>query len=88
MNNNDSKKDVLKKLGNNIQKFRLKKPLTQMELHLRTGLDRKFISEIEKGNVDPSFTTLLKLTKGLGISIDDLCGELDIIIPYDDEMKK
>lgn len=48
------------------------KPISQEELGLRTGNAKKTIGEIERGNTNPTFETLLKIARELKISINEL----------------
>jgi transcriptional regulator with XRE-family HTH domain len=40
--------------------------MSQMGLHVRTGLDRTFISDLERGVQCPSLRTIFRVAKGLG----------------------
>ena len=42
--------------------------LSQMELHKRSGLDRTFISDLERGIQCPSLRTILRVAKALDIA--------------------
>ncbi|MDT0644646.1 helix-turn-helix transcriptional regulator, partial [Zunongwangia sp. F363] len=48
------------------------KPISQEELGLRTGNAKKTIGEIERGNTNPTFETLLKIARELQVSINEL----------------
>ncbi len=48
------------------------KSISQEELGLRTGNAKKTIGEIERGNTNPTFETLLKIARELKISINEL----------------
>jgi transcriptional regulator with XRE-family HTH domain len=39
--------------------------LSQMEFHLKTGLDRTFISDLERGVQCPSLRTIYRVAAGL-----------------------
>ncbi len=61
-----------KKLGENIRRIRKEKPMTQIELCRKLGLDRAYISNIENGKKNPTLTTIEKIAKALTVSIEEL----------------
>lgn len=46
--------------------------ISQAELEKRTGLDRTFISDLERGIQGPGFRTLFRIARGLEITPWDL----------------
>ena len=66
----EHKEDIkyLKQLSKNLKKIRKEKGLTQMDC----GIDERTIRRIENENYNPSFLTLIEISKGLGISISEL----------------
>lgn len=48
------------------------KPISQEELGLRTGHAKKTIGELERGNTNPRYDTLLLICNELHITIKDL----------------
>ncbi len=58
--------------GKIIQEERKAKKISQEKLSKITGLDRTFISLIENGKRNPTFTTILKISSALGISPSEL----------------
>lgn len=67
----------LRQIGNRIQKYRLERKLTQENLAELIGSTQKYISEIEAGNRDSYFSTIVALTKALNISVDKLIADKD-----------
>lgn len=69
MKNTYSEKDrkFLKKLGENIRKYRIQKDISQEELAYQADLDRTYISGIERGERNISVITLKKITDVLKI---------------------
>ncbi len=61
-----------KKLGENLRKLRLKKNLSQGDLATTLGVDRAYISNIENGRMNPTLSTLEKISGALGISSSEL----------------
>jgi putative transcriptional regulator len=71
--NMDKEKEILlKRLGNNIQKLRKEKGLTQVELASAVNKDQQSIQRLEVGNINPSFYYLYEIAKGLGVDIKEL----------------
>ena len=62
-------KKFLKSLGSKIRRARFEKDFSQEELAFRAGLDRTYITGIEKGERNISVITLNKLADALSINI-------------------
>jgi len=60
------------KLGKKIKQLRLDADLTQERLGEVTGLDRTYISGIERGIRNPSLKNIEKLAKALNVKVSDL----------------
>jgi transcriptional regulator with XRE-family HTH domain len=60
------------KLGQNLQKIRTKKKMTQGDLATALSVDRAYISNIENGRMNPTLSTLEKIAGALGISTSEL----------------
>ena len=60
------------KLGQNLRKIRTKKKMTQGDLASALNVDRAYISNIENGRMNPTLSTLEKISKALGISSSEL----------------
>jgi transcriptional regulator with XRE-family HTH domain len=58
--------------GNLIKNLRNKQSLSQEGLSDKTGLDRTYISLLERGKKNPSLLTILKICKALGILPSEL----------------
>lgn len=72
-------KSEMKALGFRIAELRKKvinpetgKYISQEELSLRTGHAKKTIGELERGNTNPRYETLLLISKELNITINQL----------------
>jgi len=65
-------KDALCTLGKKVCARRTKLDLSQEALAERCEFDRTYISLIERGRRNPSFANLIRLAKGLGLSVSDL----------------
>lgn len=62
----------LVKLGSIIRDKRTSQNLTQIELASKAGVDRNYIGMLERGERNPSYLSLLKIAKGLCITVDEL----------------
>jgi transcriptional regulator with XRE-family HTH domain len=58
--------------GDEMRKARLKKGMSQMDLYKATGLDRTFISDLERGIQAPSIRTIFRAAKGIGVEAESL----------------
>ena len=66
--------DVKRAFGQAVRALRLKKGLSQEELAARAGLDRTYISGLERGVRNPALTTQEKVAKALGTTLRSLVG--------------
>lgn len=55
-----------------MKKIRLAKGMTQGDICRALDVDRAYISNVESGNKNPTLSTITKLAKALGVSIDEL----------------
>lgn len=60
------------KLGKKIKSLRLESELSQEQLGELTGLDRTYISGIERGVRNPSIKNIEKVAKALKVSVSNL----------------
>jgi transcriptional regulator with XRE-family HTH domain len=61
-----------KALGKRIRVIRELKGLSQEELGEKASLSYKYLGELERGNVNVSFDSLLKISHALEIAVGDL----------------
>lgn len=59
-------------LGNVLREFRTESRISQEELGLRTGVHRNYIGGIERGERNPSVTTIATLADALGVKLSEL----------------
>jgi transcriptional regulator with XRE-family HTH domain len=67
-----SMENIRKGLGKRIRTFRKLKALTQEELGEKAGLSYKFVGEIERGKVNPSLDSLVRIANALGVKVGNL----------------
>lgn len=59
----------------NLKNIRKSQNIAQEKLALEAGVDRTFVSKIERGVGNPSLEVLLRLSNRLGVSVADLLAE-------------
>ena len=59
--------DVVQLLGANVRHHRKLKGLSQERLALDAGMERSYVSDLERGTRNPSVRALGRLTDALGI---------------------
>lgn len=69
---------ITEKLGKKIQELRINNThLSQEKFALSIGLDRTYISSIERGKRNVSILNLEKIAKGLNVSLSELLKGVD-----------
>lgn len=61
-----------KQLGQQIQKLRKEKTLTQENLSLESGISRSHIAMIEAGKRDITVGCMFKISRALGVTLADI----------------
>lgn len=64
--------------GDVLRRRRSEQNISQEELAHRAGVDRTFISRLERGIRQPTITTLMGIGAALGISAADLMRETEM----------
>lgn len=57
--------ELLKQLGESLRKTREGKKYTLLQIEAWSGIDKSDVSKIERGIINPTYTTLIKLSKAL-----------------------
>ena len=60
------------KLGQKIKQLRAKLACTQEELAFKVGVDRSYMGFVERGEKNPTLSTLLKIARALKIPLKNL----------------
>jgi two-component system response regulator len=68
---------IEKRLGMSVKNWRNRVAIPQDELARRAGLQRSYISDVERGSRNVSLKTIEKLAEALGISIQTLFADMD-----------
>lgn len=63
---------LLSELGARIRMIRLTKSMTQNQLALNCNFEKSSMSKIASGQVNLSYITLYRISKGLNVSIKEL----------------
>lgn len=63
---------LLKRFGKKLKTLRVVADLSQEELAELSGLHRNYIGGMERGERNPTITSLRKVSKALGISLSKL----------------
>jgi transcriptional regulator with XRE-family HTH domain len=63
-------------LGEKIRNCRKQAGFTQEQLAEKADLHHNFIGEVERGNMEISLTSMLKIAKALKVKVRDLVDEL------------
>lgn len=69
---NENKKQILIKFGNNLREIRVAKGFTQEKLANELGVEISQISRIERGVINTSVITVYLLAKILNIKVSSL----------------
>lgn len=69
------KTEILKIIGKNIQRIRIDKGLTQVDLvgKIEAQIDTTNISRIEKGRTNATILTLYRISKALEVPLSEIC---------------
>lgn len=59
--------DAVKLLGVNVRKLRLAADLTQEQLAAEAGMERSYVSDLERGTRNPSVAALGRLAEALQV---------------------
>ena len=63
-------------LGDKIRNYRKHAGFTQEQLAEKSDLHHNFIGEVERGNMEISLTSMLKIAGALKVKVRDLVDEL------------
>ena len=69
--------EILKALGQRIRELRAKRGYSQEEFADRCGVHRTFMGTIERGESNLSFQNLVKVARGLEITLSQLLSDVE-----------
>lgn len=64
-------------VGRALRALRHRASLTQEELASRSGIDVTYVSQVENGRRGVRWHTVMRILRGLGMSVSDLGAEID-----------
>ena len=67
-----------------LRKLRKAKGLSQEELAYQSGLDRTYISLLERGLRQPSLSSILQLSNPLGVSSSEMVAQVEAKLNNED----
>jgi transcriptional regulator with XRE-family HTH domain len=67
--------DVRRLVGPNVRRVRIGAGLSQAKLAELMGVDRAYVSGLEKGERNPTIITLWHTAKALGVKLQELTSE-------------
>lgn len=68
--------DVVQLLGRNVRLCRKAKGMTQEQLALEAGMERSYVSDLERGMRNPSVRALGRLADALGVDPSTLLSQV------------
>ncbi|MFL5271300.1 MAG: helix-turn-helix domain-containing protein [Anaeromyxobacteraceae bacterium] len=68
----DPRREVLRRLGENVRARRRDRGLTQEALAQALDLSVAYVSLIERGRRNPPYTTVIAVAKALGVTVSKL----------------
>jgi transcriptional regulator with XRE-family HTH domain len=74
---NNSPPDIIAIFGEILYRYRSERDISQEELAFDAGVDRTFISRLERGMRQPTITTLIGLGQALNVSAADMVQETE-----------
>jgi len=63
---------VLSQLGKRVTYLRKERHLTQLALSIESGLSKSYLSDLERGQRNPTVAVLCRLVKALGVTLEEL----------------
>jgi transcriptional regulator with XRE-family HTH domain len=67
-----SNEKLLKEFGKNLKKLRLAKGLSTRKFANEADIAHSAVARLEDGLSNPTLTTLIKISEGLGVDLDKL----------------
>lgn len=63
---------INKQIGKRIQYLRNQKGISQLDLALEAGVNRNYLSDLERGERNPTLKVLVKIAEALGVDLSTL----------------
>ncbi|MDO8186333.1 helix-turn-helix transcriptional regulator [Conexibacter sp. JD483] len=68
-------------LGRAVRELRARRALSQEQLGFHSGLHRNYVGAIERGEINPTFRTLLTVAAGLSLPLSEVVGLYELRRP-------
>lgn len=72
-------------LGRAVRQIRSERGLSQENLALDAGLDRTYVSGVERGRRNPSYGSLLKLALALEVKVSVIVSTAEVLSEQEDD---
>lgn len=72
MENNRDTLNLLQQLGKRVAYLRKERHMTQLDLALDSSLTKSYVSDLERGQRNPTVKVLNKIAMALGVTIEEL----------------
>jgi transcriptional regulator with XRE-family HTH domain len=66
-------------LGRAVQAIRAERGISQVQLAEATGFMQSWISNVEHGRRNPSWSNVIRLAEGLGVSVSELAARAEAV---------
>jgi transcriptional regulator with XRE-family HTH domain len=66
--------DIRRRLGLNLRRLRTERGWSQEDFADRAGIHRTYVSDIERGERNPTITVVERLAKAFGVEVGELLG--------------
>ena len=74
-------------LGQVLRRLRNERKLSQEDVAYESGVDRSFLSEIERGIHQPTVSTLFRIARALGFSVTSIMAEVEEVLSAEEDEK-
>ena len=64
--------NVTKQLGMRVRYLRKQKGMSQLELSLDSGVNKNYISDLERGDRNPTLIVLERIANSLDVTLEEL----------------
>lgn len=66
-------------LGRAVRAIREDRNISQVQLSIDTGLTQSWISQVEHGRRNPSWSNIVRLSEGLGVRVSELAVRAEVL---------
>jgi transcriptional regulator with XRE-family HTH domain len=69
-------RDICVRFGRKLRKLRLQRKWTQTDVAVHLGMDRSFLSDLERGKREPCLRTLEIIAQGFEVTVSQLLSRI------------